>query len=231
MNKKIVFILLGLGLLLKLEGQNYYRISGEFTIKTKADSAAQLVMGKFYFDKNKKKIVHDTYFPEKVTWITSDTSVYKIVENTIVLRQSIPDFSAFSIYNMVLNNQLDNFGLDNTYFSLENVEEEGSMVISTWMPNKSLKKATGKILISSKDNNIYGIVFFNTEDQIVKKQFFEDYTVNSGLAFPGRIVEITYVKGKEVYQVTTYKNIVINEKGNENLYGFNPADYRSNIGK
>lgn len=227
--KNIVAAFLGIVLACHLNAQNYYRIGGEFIIKSKSENAAQLVMGNFYFDKNEKKIVHQNYFPEKITWVTSDTNLYKIVNNTIVSRQTIPNFSDFSIYNMVLNNKLDNFGLDGTLFKLDKVEQEKDMVISTWLPRKKLEKAAGKIMISSKDNNIFGIVFFNAEGEIIKKQFFEDYGVYSGLAFPGKIVEITIIDGKEVYQVTTYKNIVVNETAHDALYRFDPSGYRLNL--
>lgn len=212
-----------------LGAQNYYRISGDFSIKSKSENTAQLVIGRFYFDKNEGKIVHDNLFPENARWVTYDTNIYKIVDNTIVSRQLIPDFTVFSMYNMALNNKMDNFGLDGSFYSLDKVENEGGLVISTWVPQKSLSKVSGNILISSKDNNIYGIVFFNIEGKILKKQFFEDYSIYSGLAFPGKIVEITYVDDKEIYQITTYKNILVNDHSEEDMYRFNPGDYKQSL--
>ena len=183
-------------------------------------------MGKFYYDKNEKKLIYKNIFPEKATWVTSDTNLYKVVDNKIVSRQTIPDITLFSMYNMVLNNQMNNFGLEGSIFKLESVENEDGQTISTWLPPKKMKKIFGKILISTKDNNLYGIIFFNSEDVILKKQFFEDYTITNGLAFPGRITEITYTDGKENYQVTTYKNIRVNDQNEEAYYHFNPADYQ-----
>jgi hypothetical protein len=130
------------------------------------------------------------------------------------------------MYNMVLNSQLDNFGLDGSMFTLENVENENDQVITTWVPPRSMKKFYGKIMISSKDNNLFGIVFFSPEGEIIKKQFFEDYSFTNGLAFPGKITEITYKDGKETFQVTTYKNIQVNDHSEESHYHFNPADYQ-----
>ena len=225
--KKILFFLLFIPFFSEISAQNFYRISGEFSIKGKSENSAQLIMGKFYYDKNEKKIINVNVFPEKATWVTSDTNLYKIVDNKIVSRQTIPDFTPFSMYHMVLNNQLNNFGLDGSVFTLENVDSEDGLVISTWLPPRSMKKFAGKIMISSKDNNLYGIIFFNAENVIVKKQFFEDYSIHSGLAFPGKITEITYsADGKESYQVTTYKNIVVNDHHEENLYHFNVADHK-----
>ncbi len=225
--KKIFFISLVLVFSLKSYSQNYYRISGEFSIKGKAENSAQLVMGKFYYDKNEKKLIYKNIFPEKATWITSDTNIYKVVDNKIVSRQTIPDITLFSMYNLVLNNQMNNFGLEGSIFKLENVEGADGQTISTWLPPKKMEKIFGKILISTKDNNLFGIIFFNSEDVILKKQFFEDYTLTNGLAFPGKITEITYNDdGKETYQVTTYKNIQVNDHNEESSYHFNPSDYQ-----
>jgi hypothetical protein len=94
------------------------------------------------------------------------------------------------------------------------------------MPPKSMKKYYGKIMISTMDDNLYGIIFFSTEDVILKKQFFEDYSVTNGLPFPGKITEITYKDGKETYQVTTYKNIRVNDRSEEYRYHFNLSDYK-----
>ncbi len=225
--KKILIFLVVNTIFNIIYAQNFYRICGDYTIKGKSENSAQLIIGKFYYDKNEKKIINVNVFPEKAIWVTSDTNLYKIVDDKIVSRQTIPDFTLFSMYHMVLNNQLNNFGLEGSVFTLENVESVDGMVISTWTPSKNVKKIFGKVMISSKDDKLFGIVFFDTEDVIIKKQFFEDYTMNKGLPFPGKITEITFSDdGKELYQVTTYRNILVNDHDDENLYHFSVSDYQ-----
>ncbi len=227
MNKNLFLLLSGIFINQIIFAQNFYRISGEFSIKGKSENSAQLIMGKFYYDKNERKIIHDNTFPEKAKWITSDTNLYKVIDGKIESRQTIPNLNDFSMYHMVLNNNLNNFGLDGSVFTLDNVENTDGMVISTWIPPKRMSKVFGKIMISTKDNNLFGIIFFNTEGTIIKKQFFEDYMVIDGLPFPGKITEITYAEdGKEFYQVTTYKNIVVNDHHEEDLYHFTISDYQ-----
>ena len=227
MKRFISLLVLSLSIFSLTFAQNFYRISGEFSIKGKSENSAQLIMGKFFYDKNEKAIINVNVFPESATWVTSDTNLYKIVENKIVSRQTIPNFTPFSMYHMVLNNQLKNFGLEESIFKLDNVESADGLVISTWIPPKSLKKYYGKIMISSKDDKLFGIIFFNTDGTIIKKQFFEDYILSDGLAFPGKITEITYGEdGNESYQVTTYKNIVVNDHHDENNYHFSVSDYQ-----
>jgi hypothetical protein len=209
-----------------IKAQNFYRISGDFSIKSKSENASQLIIGKFYYDKNQRKIIHENTFPEFETWVTFDTSLYKIVKNKIVSRQTIPNYTNFSIYHMVLSNQLKNFGLEGSIYTLEKVEKEQGMVISTWTPNPKLKNLYGNVLLSTKDNNLTGIIFYSPEGKIIKKQFFEEYAIYNGLAFPGKLTEISYVNNKEVYQITTYKNIVVNDERENSKYLFDPSKYK-----
>jgi hypothetical protein len=60
----------------------------------------------------------------------------------------------------------------------------------------------------------------------MRKQFFEEYQVFSGLSFPGKIVEINTTNGIDSYQVTTYKNIVVDEMENDNKYYYNVGGLR-----
>jgi outer membrane lipoprotein-sorting protein len=216
----IVVFLLPISLLF---GQNFYRVCGDYSIKSKGKENAQLIIGRFYYDANQKQIIHSNTFPEFEKWVTSDTSLYKVVNNEVVERQTIPNLTQFSMYHLVLSNKLNDFGLGGSFYSIDNVKKENGLVISTWKPKSRLKKIYGRILISTKDNNLFGVVFYNSEDKIVKKQFFEEYQMYNGLSFPGRVVDITYTDEGELYQVTTYKNIQVNSTYEDSEYYFNPA--------
>ncbi|MBE0655245.1 MAG: hypothetical protein IH594_15700 [Bacteroidales bacterium] len=217
---QFIFLFYFPGILLS---QGVYRIQGEFSLKSKEDGLAQLVMGKFYYDLNSSQIIYRNFFPEKETWITSDTILYYLVNDEIISTQVIPDLSKFSIFHLALTRNLKNFGIDDKSFILENVEQDNGMVISTYVPNRKYNRYSGKIMLSMTDGMLFGIVFYDKEDKIIKKQFFEDYITDMGLPFPGKITEIIYQNGSELYKVTTYKNIIYNANEPDNLYYFNPG--------
>ncbi len=213
----IIFLLIST-ICLNLSGQKFYRINGEFSIKAKsADGRNQLTLGKFYYDKTIQKLVYIANFPLDETWVSIDTNLYKIEENKVVARFSSPPISTFSIFHLALTSQINNYGLKNSTFTISKVEKQNDMVITTWLPPEKLAKITGKVLISNKSNKLFGIVFLDTKDNVVKKQFFNNYQNISGVEFPTEITEITYTGNKENYQVTTYKNVVIDET-KDNLY-------------
>jgi hypothetical protein len=218
------FLILILVSPLNILSQEVYRIRGDFSLKSKENGTSQLVMGKFYYDLNSSQIIYRNFFPEKETWITSDTTLYYIVNDEIISTQSIPDLSKFSVFHLSLTRNLKSYGIDDKSFTLNNVEQDNKMVISTYVPNRKYNQYSGKILLSVMDGMLFGIVFFDIEDNIIKKQFFEDYIINMGLPFPGKITEITYQNGVEHYKVTTYQNIIYNANEPDDLYYFNPGN-------
>lgn len=90
----------------------FFRIKTDFTIKAKTPTGQQqLTVGKIYYDKNIKQIVYDISFPEKEIWVQKDTTLFKIVNSKIVSKQSIPNMVEFTIYHLVLNGKLADYGL------------------------------------------------------------------------------------------------------------------------
>jgi hypothetical protein len=194
------------------EGQKFYRINGDFSIKAKSVTGqSQLTVGKFYYDRNIQKLVYDNTFPYKETWVSADTNIYKIVNDKVIAQFKSPPIAMFSIFHLAITSQINNYGLKGSEFTIEKVEKQGDMVITTWLPPKYLTPIFGKVLISNKFNKLFGIVFMNSKGEVIRKQFFNKYQNISGMEFPLEVVDITYTDKKENYQVTTYKNVRIDE--------------------
>ena len=190
-------------------------------IKAKSPTGEQqLTVGKLYYDKNIKQIVYDVSFPEKEIWVQRDTVLYKIVNSKIIGKQRIPAGIEFSIYNLVLNGTLNDYGLKKTKFTLRKVEKSDNNVISTWEPPQELKKYFGDILLSNVDQKLNGIVFKNTAGEVVSRQFFRNYIKVNGLSFPQEIYRENYINGQKDIELTTFTNIIVNDLSGENIYDF-----------
>jgi len=204
-----------------LQAQQFFRISADVSVKTKLYTGEQsLTMGKIYYDRNEKKIVYDLAFPEKSMLLTTDTVTYRIVDNRIVQRSFNPAMAEFSVFHLALSSHLPEFGLKRTQYEITDVVKEGEMVITTWTPPSKLAEDLGNILVSVIDKKLFGVVFFSPDGEIISKQFYENYVEQDGLAFPGRIVEISYSAEGENYQVMSFKNLVLDELENNNLYTY-----------
>ena len=219
--KVLIFLGLVITSLSVCKGQQYFRISGEVSIKSKSAFGAQeLVKGEFFFDRNTKQVVYRISFPEAETWVTTDSLTYRIVNDSLVSNHLSAGMAEFSVFNLALNSRLTDFGLKNSSFQIEHVERKGDLVITTWSPDEALKEHMGKILVSTQNKKLFGVVFLDPLGSVLKKQFFEEYFDTSGIAFPSKIVEIGYSEGGESYQVTNFRNIRIDELENNSIYNY-----------
>jgi hypothetical protein len=177
-------------------------------------------MGKVYYDKAAKKIVYNITFPEPETWVIQDTTLYRLKANKVVDKQKSFLIPNSSLFHLALTGQLADYGLKNSLYKVEQVEKAGNMVISTWQPDAKYTKLMGKVVMSNMNKKLNGVVFYNPAGQMLNKQFYKNYISVSGCEFPTEITHITYLKSGQNYQVTTYKNVVINQNGEEGIYNF-----------
>jgi hypothetical protein len=222
MYKKVFFwLLVYLFQITLVNGQKFYRLNGEFSIKAKSSAGqSQLTIGKFYYDRNIQKLVYDNTFPYRETWVSADTNIYKIVNNKVIARYKSPPIAMFSIFHLAITSQINNYGLKGSEFTIEKVEKQGNMVITTWLPPKYFASIFGKVLISNKFNKLFGIVFIDSKGEVIRKQFFNNYQNISGMEFPMEVVDITYTDKKENYQVTTYKSVRIDEITQDRFFDY-----------
>ncbi len=218
---RILFIYIFLMVLPKIAfGQHFFRIEGDISVKEKTEMQSQLTIGRFYYDKNIGKLVYAISFPEKQVVVSKDTVLYYFLGDTLASRTRSVDLTKFSIFYLTLSNKLSNYGLDNSFYKIDNVENDGGMVISTWVPGKRFSKHFGKVMLSSKENRLFGIIFYSPEGQIVGKQFFEDYKIINGIDFPTKMIKISYTGEQKTYQVTTFENIKLNNLNEKYYYDF-----------
>jgi len=216
----ILFVML-MPLLLSAQKEAYYRLRADFTIKEKStDGRSSLTMGQVFYDRMKKKIIYNVKFPEKEMWLFQDTVMYKVQKTKVDKKPLMPGYVDFSIFNLALNNNLKDYGLKNSIYSLKSVVKENNMVISTWVPQKEYAKALGEVRISVVNNKLYGVVFYNVKKAIIGKQIFNNYMKIKSFEFPTEIISFSYQdNGQEIHQVTTYKNLKINN-WDEDTYNY-----------
>lgn len=202
--------------------QQFFRIKADFSIKQKkANGESTLIMGKVYYDKNAKKIIYINTFPKKETDVLVDTVLYSIIDNKIISKNSTFFTYKYSIFHLALIGKLSTFGLDGSVYKLVKTEKEKDLVITTWQADGKAKEKLGKIILSTKNKKLYGVVVFDNKNKIVMKQFFKNFVNVNGMDFPSEITQISYnASGKESYGITTYKNIVVDDIKDDNIYNF-----------
>jgi|TARA_B110000967_G_C18674850_1_gene454968 hypothetical protein len=207
--------------------QIHYRLSADFSIKESDGSIENLSVGKVYYNLSKDILVYSMHFPEKLDWVISDTSFFIFRDEKIENRYTIPKINTENILHLSLTSHLNDFGLSNTnLYKLLKTTYESGLIISIYEPKTSkLKKTLGKVIISLKNGNFNGIVFFNSEEKIVKKLIVQDSQIINGIFIPNKILEIIYSNNIETYKVTSFSDFRLNEKENEKYYNYNLLNF------
>ncbi|MCH8905060.1 MAG: hypothetical protein IIA45_14230 [Bacteroidetes bacterium] len=211
-----------------VQGQQFYRVKADFSIKEKnADSTSALTMGTVYYDKNVKQIIYEITFPRKETWILSDTTIYRLVEGKLESKTFAPNMAEFTIFHLTLTGNLYNYGLEKSVYKIIKVEKEEDMVLSTWAPQGQLKEHFGNVIMSHKEKKLFGIVMLSKEEEkVLSRQFFRKYQNINGLEFPGEILQFTYKGDGENIKMTTFKNIIIDDVSENEIYNYSLSDLR-----
>ncbi|PID93449.1 MAG: hypothetical protein CSA95_07755 [Bacteroidetes bacterium] len=221
MRSKYILFFVALFSFFSGSAQIYSRFQADFSIKEIGfDGKQNLMTGSLYFNKVTRSIYYAFNFPEKSAMIIRDSCTIRPDKQTIIPHPMEASVIDFSIFNLFLNQGLTYYGLDQTPYELTQMEEDGEMVISTWeLPGKQVKEV-GKILLSQKKGQLYGLISMDSEEHVLSKQFFLDYQEIEHLPFPTKVIQISYLGGRESTKITTYRNIILNSNQNAEKYNY-----------
>ena len=205
-----------------LFAQDYYRMSIDFTTKTKRDKGKfNLTKGRIFYDKYNKELIYDIHFPTKEKWIIQNSIIYKLINDSVYFTEEIPSINEFTVFHLALSSNLTYFGLNKAKFSINNIDKKGDLIISYWNIPPHIQNMIKTIAIARKENSLYSVVVSGENNKILNKQFFKNYINIDGFEFPGIIIQIYYdVNNNKHYQVMEFKNIVLNDTKNEDNYHY-----------
>lgn len=201
---------------------DFFRLKADFSIKEKEAGQEQgrLIMGTIRYDKNLHKTGYLIRFPEPEQWLLRDTIMYRIKADSLISQQKVPPVGELSIFNLILSQELQDFGLSNVGYTPGKVQQEGTQVLSHWLPPEALKSYLGPVTLSQEQKRLTAAAFYAKDNQLLSRFYFQDYTVHSGLPVPGKIYQIYYRESGEFVRLMTLKNILINQTDEEHTYDF-----------
>lgn len=225
---KLKFLILFLSISLSAFSQKNYRIRTEVSIKDKLSNGKfRLTVGQVYYDKIYSKIVYQLRFPRKETLVVQDTSIFQINDKGELLgSKGTPMVPEMTIFHLALSNRLNDYGFNDgtNFYKVTKVEKDGNAIITTWMPaDASLHKVLGKVMMQNVNKRLDAILFYEPSGKLLSKQFFKDYVNIKGIEFPQTVTQFSYsIKdaNKENIQQTTYKNIVVDEAAQDEIYRY-----------
>lgn len=208
-------------------GQEFFRLKADVSIKDKLSTGTyRLTVGKVYYDKPSLTLIYKLHFPQEETIIIKDTTLYRLdKKDSLLASQNVTIMNEFSIFHLSLSGKLADYGINSGkvtgIYKIEKVEKDANgRVITTWkVVEKRLMKIIGKIKMANIDKKLDAIAFYDVSDKLLSQQFFKDYVNVKGVVFPRQVTQISYNSdGTQNIQQTTYKNILINENGEDTIY-------------
>lgn len=222
MYKTLFVIYFAIVCICNAQAQNSFRFKADITTKIKnTDGTFQYTKGSAFYDRNVKKIIYNITFPQKEIFVSIDTLVYKYVNNKQESVMGNPLKPEFSIYHFMLNNDISDFGLKKSSFTVGNVEKADDLIITKWIPPAGNNSFFGNIIVSTKSKRLNSVLIYNAEGVLVNRQIYKKYKSVNGIEIPTEILTITYFGDVKKYQIVEFRNVVINETGNDSMYNFN----------
>lgn len=201
--------------------QNSYRFKSEITIKVKnLNGEFQYTKGIVHYDKNIKKLLFNISFPQKEFYVSADTIICKYQDNKLISVQSNPIKPEFSIFHFILNNDISDFGLKNSNFSITNIEKSNDLIITKWSPPSIKDFPLGNILVSTKNKRLQSVLIHNKDGELLSRQIYKKYSFVNGVEIPSEILSVSYFASVKTYQIIEFDKIQINEQGNDSDYDF-----------
>jgi hypothetical protein len=207
---------------LNLPAQETVRLHAGFSIKQTDGDKGQLVTGQVFFDKKIQKLCYKIDFPEHGFWVQKDTLSYEFGVDTHLVKITTTAFNpAFSVFQLILNDDFDDLGLKKLGFKPANIEKIDSTVIVEWAPDKKWEKKLGKVLISSIHKKINAVVYFSPSGEVLSKEQYNKPVLMAGRWIPTQIISVIPTNnGKDKIKITTLRNIKINEPTDDFFYDF-----------
>lgn len=201
---------------------DFYRFKSDFSIKEKnvGDEQGRLIMGTIFYDRYARKTAYHIRFPEPEQWLVRDTFMFRMKADSLVSQQVVPPVSEFSIFNMILSQQLTDFGLAKVGYTPGEVTHDGNQVISQWLPPEQFKAQLGPVTLAQENKRLSAVAFYNEQNKLVSKFYFQEYTLVQGLPVPGKVYQIYYREEGEFVRLLTLKNATINQTDEDHHYDF-----------
>lgn len=210
------------------QGQSLQRIEADFSLK-ESDKLGnkKLSVGKVYYDKNIRVVVFKITFPYEEVLCIHDEGITRYKADTVYSNVIALGLIDFNIFNLFLNGNLDYYGLKQSPFDLKDVEQDNQKIISTWVNKRNKDSGIGKIMLSQEDKAITGLITFNVNDEIVSKQFFEEYIDVSGFKFPSQVIQYLISGPEKEVRISNYREVKINQYDQRSPYDYHAQHSRS----
>ena len=239
MNKKILLFPLGiLAIILFASFANQKRINKISMVQESsflANGIKVVMTSEIFYNHAERKMV--TKFGEPYNYIIisndkGEAKVYYPKENKVLLTQGMSFNTENSLLYYFLANKINDLGLSDLGFRLNNTKYEDDLMISEFVPMNMVNSKLSKVELVHKNFLPVYVAYYNDKNEVVQKIFYYQYQNFSYLNLPMKAVEYSYVSPKDS-SITRkiYSNVNINDNASSEYFNFKIPEDASVITK
>ena len=146
--------------------------------------------------------------------------MYRYRNNELVEKTSNILVPNQSFFHYILSGNISNFGFDEANFKAKGIEKKKDLVITTWMPPDNVKPFISKILVATKNKQLYSITMMGPDENVLNRQILKNYHLIDGLDIPYEILIASYLDEGIMYQVISLDNVILNNSSDNKNYDY-----------
>ncbi len=194
-------------------GQKYNRLQADFSIleKNTLKDSSYIVIGKIDYDLFTDISKYQITFPQKTTWIFQDSTITTYDSLMVIQRIDTigAKFNEFTIFRNILMDKMNDFGLVEAGFSIDQIEKVEESTIYQWKPPDGQFEFINYIVTEQQDEKLKGLIIVDQDDKSINKTYYEDYINIQELSIPQQIKLHFIADQEEIFKVINFRDVQI----------------------
>lgn len=199
------------------------RLKATITTKQVKNGKASTVKATYYYSSGGKIVTHFTQ-PREYVLLTNSKGEYKIYDpknNTVEQSQNDAFSTDITFFGHFLNNRINDMGLRNMGFSLQNTRFDEGAMITDWKPQLVNAESPYYIELVHENSLPIFIGYKDISGKYMRKVFFYNYQKIQQVNLPATVTDINYLaNGDSIVGRTQYTDILVNEKASGSYFDF-----------
>jgi len=191
--------------------QKYVNLSAEFSLieKNTLKDTSVLVHGDITYNLTDNETKYAVSFPEAETWHFQDSTLTIVNANKKITKKEFSEINQLTIFNKILTYQLQDFGLKESGFTIDEVEELDDSVIAKWKPPVAAQTYLDYVITEVVDQKLVSALFYDVDGKAINKTYYEDYALINGVPVPKVMKSHFKAQEEEIFKVLILSNVEI----------------------
>ncbi len=154
----------------------------------------QTIEAKCYYSQESGVVVTHYFEPKefiKKTNRKGEMQIYFPEENKVSIQQDSYFSSENELIYYFVNNFIEDLGLKKEGFSMTDTEYDENYLVTTWKPDEEMKIIEKVEIVFENNIPIYS-AYYNKNNKIIRKIYYNDYYKGGNFVLPRKITEITF---------------------------------------